>query len=57
MPDIGKIMKSRDVAMVFVSANLQPGVRKGESLDLEVSLPKGSLAKSLRSAATSAIPR
>jgi hypothetical protein len=41
-------MSSPNHAMVFVSGLIPPGTNKGDSIDLEVMLPRGSKATSLR---------
>jgi hypothetical protein len=46
--DVNKMLSSPKYAMVFVTAYLPPGVRKGDYLDIEVTLPPGSKATSLR---------
>ncbi len=46
--DIRDVMKSPNHAMVFVSGLIPPGTNKGEAIDLEVMLPRGSRASSLR---------
>ena len=39
---------SQDTAIVMVQAKIPPGIRKGEPLDVEISLPPGSECKSLQ---------
>jgi hypothetical protein len=46
--DIRKVMSSPDHAMVLVSGLIPPGTSKGDPIDLEVYLPPGSRATSLR---------
>jgi hypothetical protein len=46
--DVKAMLNSPRYAMVFVTAFLMPGVRKGEPIDVEVTLPPGSKATSLR---------
>jgi hypothetical protein len=46
--DIRKVMTSPDHAMVLVSGLIPPGTNKGDPIDLEVILPPGSRATSLR---------
>jgi flagellar basal body P-ring protein FlgI len=46
--DIRKVMTSPDHAMVYVSGVIPPGASKGDSIDLEVLLPRNSRATSLR---------
>ncbi len=46
--DIGKLLNSPDTAIVYVSAVLKPGQRKGQFTDVRVEIPPGSKAKSLR---------
>jgi hypothetical protein len=48
VPDIRKVMSSPYNAMVLVSGLVPPGASKGEPIDLEVLLPRGSRATSLR---------
>ncbi|MCX7666628.1 MAG: flagellar basal body P-ring protein FlgI [Gemmataceae bacterium] len=46
--DIGKLLNSPDTAIVYVSAVIKPGQRKGQFTDVRVEIPPGSKAKSLR---------
>jgi hypothetical protein len=46
--DVRKAMNSPDHAMVLVSGLIPPGTSKGDPIDLEVLLPPGSRATSLR---------
>ncbi|MHB1427007.1 MAG: flagellar basal body P-ring protein FlgI [Gemmataceae bacterium] len=46
--DVRKVMSSPDHAMVLVSGQIPPGACKGDPIDLEVFLPPGSRATSLR---------
>jgi hypothetical protein len=46
--EVKKLLASPDVAMVLVSAQIPPGARKGDPLDVEVRLPDRSKATSLR---------
>ncbi len=46
--NIKELMASTDVALVIVTAEVPAGARKGDPLDLVVSLPEGSKARSLR---------
>jgi hypothetical protein len=46
--DINKILKSPNHALVLVSALIPPGASKNDRIDVEVSLPRGSKATSLR---------
>jgi hypothetical protein len=46
--DVDALLESRDNAMVLVSALIPAGARKGDQLDLDVTLPVGSKATSLR---------
>lgn len=46
--DIKKLLNSTDVALVLVSGVVKPGARKGDPLDLEVHIPRGNPATSLR---------
>src|SRR5262249_40883929 len=43
-----EILDSRDNAIVLVSALIPPGARKGDPLDVDVTLPPGSKASSLK---------
>ncbi|MFQ3592690.1 MAG: flagellar basal body P-ring protein FlgI, partial [Gemmataceae bacterium] len=43
-----KLLKSPDCALVIVEATLQPGASKGDPIEVEVKLPPGSRATSLR---------
>jgi flagellar basal body P-ring protein FlgI len=46
--DVSQILKSPDCALVIVEAYLTPGAAKGDTIDIEVKLPPGSKATSLR---------
>jgi hypothetical protein len=46
--NIKEVMSSPNHAMVLISALVQPGAAKGDHIDLEVNLPHGSRATSLR---------
>jgi hypothetical protein len=46
--NINELLASPNTALVLVSAQIPPGARKGDALDLQVSLPHGSKATSLR---------
>jgi hypothetical protein len=46
--NVKKLLNSPDVALVLVSAVIRPGTRKGDPIDLEVRIPRGSPATSLR---------
>ncbi|HZV07979.1 MAG TPA: flagellar basal body P-ring protein FlgI [Gemmataceae bacterium] len=46
--DVRKVMSSPEHAMVLVSGLIPPGTSKGDPIDLEVYLPPGSRATSLR---------
>jgi len=43
-----KLLKSPECALVIVEATLQPGASKGDPIEIEVKLPPGSRATSLR---------
>lgn len=45
---INQLFKSRTCALVIVEAQFPAGARKGDPIDIEVKLPPGSLATSLR---------
>jgi hypothetical protein len=47
-PTISEIMNSGKAALVIVSGEIPPGTRPGERFDVEVFLPRGSNATSLR---------
>jgi hypothetical protein len=47
-PSLSEIMRSGSAALVIVSGEIPPGTRPGERFDVEVSLPHGSKATSLR---------
>lgn len=47
-PTIGEIMNAGDAALVIVSAEIPPGTSYGDHFDIEVHLPTGSKATSLR---------
>lgn len=46
--NINQWIDSRDTAIVRVQAKIRPGIRKGEAVDVEISLPPGSECKSLQ---------
>jgi hypothetical protein len=46
--NLRSVMSSPEHAMVFVSGLIPPGANKGDPIDLEVMLPRGSRATSLR---------
>ena len=46
--DVQKLLNSPYSALVIVDARIQPGASKGEIIDVEVKLPPGSKATSLR---------
>lgn len=48
VPNIEELLTSPDNALVLVTAFIPAGARKGDLLDIEVSLPPGSKATSLR---------
>ena len=45
---VKEILDSKNNALVLVSSVIPPGARKGEALDVEVTLPAGSSVTSLR---------
>jgi hypothetical protein len=45
--NVRELLNSPDNAVVLLSAIIPPGARKGDALDIEVSLPEGSKATSL----------
>jgi hypothetical protein len=45
---VKEVLSSLDNALVIVEAQLPPGVRRGDPIDVEVKLPPGSRATSLR---------
>ena len=45
---VNEVMASPNNALVLVTANIPPGARKGDPLDIQVTLPAGSKATSLR---------
>jgi hypothetical protein len=47
-PDINKLLSRGDTALVIVSGMIPAGARKGDRFDIEVTLPAGSQATSLR---------
>lgn len=47
-PNVKQILNSSDFSIVLVSAVISPGSKKGDPLDLEISLPPGSKTSSLR---------
>jgi hypothetical protein len=48
VPDVNKLLKSPDCAVVIVEAAIPPGTPKGGHIDVEIKLPPGSRATSLR---------
>jgi hypothetical protein len=46
--NVKEMLNHPDYAMVLVSATIPPGARKGDPVDLEVTLPPGSKVRSLR---------
>jgi Flagellar P-ring protein/HEAT repeats len=48
VPNVKEVLNSSDYSMVIVSALIPPGARKGDKLDIEVSLPPGSKTTSLQ---------
>ncbi len=46
--EIKKLLNSADVALVLISGVIPPGTRKGDPVDLDVRIPRGSPATSLR---------
>lgn len=46
--NIKEILNSKDASLVLVTALVPPGARKGDPVDVEVSLPEGSKTTSLR---------
>lgn len=48
VPNIKQLLSSRECALVHLQAYIPPGARKGDPVDIEVSLPQGSKATSLR---------
>ncbi|MBI1917623.1 MAG: flagellar basal body P-ring protein FlgI [Planctomycetes bacterium] len=48
VPDVKALLRSDTCAMVLVAALVPPGARKGDRIDVEVRLPPGSRATSLR---------
>src|SRR5262249_23312305 len=46
--NVNQILKSPECALVIVEAQFPPGARKGDVIDVEVKLPPGSKATSLR---------
>jgi hypothetical protein len=48
VPKVREILDSPDYALVLVSGMIPPGSRKGDPVDIEVTLPPGSKATSLR---------
>src|SRR5262249_14183082 len=48
VPNVRQLLDSPDNALVLVTAWVPAGARKGDPLDVEVTLPKGSRATSLR---------
>jgi hypothetical protein len=46
--NVGKLLDSPDNALVLITALIPPGARKGEPIDIQVSLPQGSPCISLR---------
>ena len=48
IPNVKAVLESKNNALVLVSAIVPPGLRKGEPLDLEITLPRDSRASSLQ---------
>jgi hypothetical protein len=48
IPNIKQILASNDFSLVVVSTMIPPGAKKGDKLDLEITLPPGSRTTSLR---------
>jgi hypothetical protein len=48
VPKIKELLNSTDCTMVMVSGLIPPGARRGDTFDIEVTLPSGSRATSLR---------
>ncbi len=48
VPKVKEVMADPDHAMVYVSGLIQPGTGADDRIDLEISLPRGSRATSLR---------
>src|SRR5207245_2291190 len=48
LPDVNKVLKSSEYALVIIEAQLPPGAAKGDPIDIDVKLPPGSRATSLR---------
>ena len=48
VPKVKQVLNSRDCTMVLVSGLVPPGARRGDPFDIEVTLPAGSRATSLR---------
>ncbi len=46
--NVNELLASRDNALVLVSALIPPGAKRGDTIDIEVTLPPGSKATSLR---------
>lgn len=46
--NVKEVLESPDNALVLVSAVIPPGIRKGDPIDVEVTLPPGSKVTSLR---------
>src|SRR5262245_5477910 len=45
---VNQLLKSSECALVIIEAHFPPGARKGDPIDVEVKLPPGSKATSLR---------
>jgi hypothetical protein len=45
--DVKKVLARKDVSMVVVSAVIPPGARKGDPIDVRITLPEGSKTTSL----------
>jgi hypothetical protein len=48
IPNIKQVLASNDFSLVVVSTTIPPGAKKGDKLDLEITLPPGSRTTSLR---------
>jgi hypothetical protein len=48
VPNVREVLASRETALVLVTAKIPAGARRGDPLDVEVTLPPGSEATSLR---------
>jgi len=48
VPNPSQLVDSKDTAIVHVQANIPPGTRKGDPIDVEISLPVNSECRSLQ---------